>query len=223
MPKGHMVQSSDERYRSLLNVIKKGYIKRYSITNDGSLAVQAVYGPGDIFPLTLVFKSLVNQEVYQGPEIIYYQTMTNAEIYSIDVESLVEVSAKEPAIYRDLLTEAGVRTNSNIQRLENLSLKSSYRRTAHQLAYYAHQFGEKKNGNIRINLPLTHQDLADILSLTRETVSLNLHKLQQENLIKNGRNIVVVDLDKLEAEAYGHRKKISPKAIEAEADLTNRQ
>ncbi|HVX58329.1 MAG TPA: Crp/Fnr family transcriptional regulator, partial [Candidatus Saccharimonadales bacterium] len=200
-----ILQSYDDRFRPLVNMVKSGYIKRYEIGNDGSLSVQAIYGPGDVFPLTLVFKALFNQNVYEGPEVIYYETITEAELSSMDVGAIADAVKNNPLLYKDLLYEAGVRTQSNIQRLENLSLKSSLRRTAHQLIYFARQFGELRFSTIRIKVALTHQDIADVLSLTRETVSINLRKLQQRGLIKPGRYIEVVDLASLEDEAYGKR------------------
>lgn len=200
--KKQVFQSSDDRYRPLINMIKSGYVKRYEISNDGSLSIQAVYGPGDVFPLTLAFKSLFDQDVYEGPEIIYYETIADTELYSLDIGNLSKSVMKNPLLYRDLLFEAGVRTHSNIQRLENISLKNSLRRTAHQLSFFARQFGERKLTSIKIKVLLTHQDIADMLSLTRETVSINLQKLQKKGLIKPGRYIEVLDLTKLENEAY---------------------
>src|SRR5690348_8114558 len=107
LAKHQVFQSSDDRFRPLVNMVKSGYIKRYEIANDGSLSVQAIYGPGDVFPLTLVFKSLFNQNVYDGPEIIYYETITDTELYSQDINLVTEAVKENPMLYRDLLFEAG--------------------------------------------------------------------------------------------------------------------
>jgi len=155
--KGQIIQSSDDRYRSLINIVKSGYVKRYEILADGSLSIQAVYGPMEVFPLTLAFRELANTEVYEGPEIIHYQAITNVELVSIDASKLTEAVNNDPTIYKDVLRETGIRTHSNIQRLENLSLKSSYKRLAHQLVYLARRFGEPTPNGIKIRVQLTHQ------------------------------------------------------------------
>lgn len=198
LPKGQILQLSNERM--LLNVIRSGYIKRYMITNDGSQSVQSVYGPDDVFPLTPVYKLLFDQTIYSGSEVHYYETITPAKVFSIDQMTLEQSVESDPALYRDLLYVAGTRLSSNIQRLENTSLKVANRKVAHQLYYYAGKFGAKTGENVSIMVPLTHQLLADILNLARETVTHCIVKLQEKELIRSEKNIITVDLQGLKQE-----------------------
>jgi CRP-like cAMP-binding protein len=200
IPKGQVLQSSDDRI--LYNLVITGFVKRYLITNDGTLGVQSIFGPGYTFPLTPVFKTLLDQSLYSGPEIYYYQSMTDIEIYSIDQKTLKEKVSANPSLFKDLFSEAGIRLQDNIQRLENLALKSSYKRLAHQILYFALQFGERTSTGIRIDMPLTHQDFADSLSLTRETISACMMDLRKKGLIKVAKFITVPNVKKLEKEAY---------------------
>lgn len=71
------------------------------------------------------------------------------------------------------------------------------------LAYLARRFGKKTSAGVELSLSLTHQDLADILSLTRETVSTSIIKLRKKKLVKTTKGIVIPDIKKLEEEAYG--------------------
>jgi CRP-like cAMP-binding protein len=200
LSKKQILQSTEDR--QVMNLVKSGYIKRYLIANDGTLGIQVVYGPGNIFPVTLALKALFNQEVY-SKEIFYYEAMGDAEVYTIDISTLVKAVDDNPLIYRDLLEETGKRLNSTLQGLENLTLKSSYKRVAHQLAYFASRFGEKTDKGLRINVALTHQDLANILSLTRETVSTCMSDLRERGLISSDKQkIIVTNPKKLEKLAY---------------------
>jgi CRP/FNR family transcriptional regulator, cyclic AMP receptor protein len=200
LPKGQMLQTTDTNQSVCL--VKKGYIKRYIITNEGTTSIQGIYGPGYIFPLTYVYKKLFEQQLYSGPETIYYQAMTNVEIYNLDGDRLVEAAEADPAIYKELLSVAGRRFHSNIQQLENLSLKDYYHRVAHQLLYFAREFGVEVPEGVCIKLPLTHQDIADVLSTSRETVSICLGLLRSKKLIKTGRQIIVPNMSNLRDEAY---------------------
>lgn len=200
LSKKQILQSTEDR--QVMNLISSGYIKRYLIGNDGTLGIQVVYGPGNIFPVTLALKALFNQEVY-SQEIFYYEAMSDAEVRTIDISVLKKAVESNPLIYRDLLLETGKRLHSTLQGLENLTLKSSYKRVAHQLAYFASRFGEKTESGVRINVSLTHQDLAHILSLTRETVSTCMSELREKGLVRaDKQRIIVISLKKLEAEAY---------------------
>lgn len=183
--------------KASVSQIREGYIKRYLISKDGTLGTQSMYGPGYFFPLTAAFIALLDQQIYHGDETYFYEAVTDVQIYTIDRATLAAAAETDPLIYKEVLYEAGRRLQSNIQLLENMSLKSAYARVAHQLTFLATQFGEPVDGGTRIQLPLTHQDLADMLSLNRETVSRAVGKLRDHELILPDTRIVIPDLDKL--------------------------
>jgi CRP-like cAMP-binding protein len=66
----------------------------------------------------------------------------------------------------------------------------------------AERFGQKGVSGIKISVPLTHQDIGDILSLTRETVSTSMVQLRKKNLIKTNKSILVPNIEALRDEAY---------------------
>ena len=201
-PKGHILQSTEERF--LFNFVLSGYVKRYLIRNDGSLGVQVIYGPNDLFPITLAFSTLFDRPVSESKETYYYESMTPLTVYSLSKDKFKEVVQKDPQLYRGLLAISGKRLHSTLHGLENLTLNNAYRRVAHELLYMAQRFGEEQpGGGVKIAIPLTHQDLADILSLTRETVSVNIARLRRKKILKSGRNIEIPDIKALEAEAFG--------------------
>lgn len=203
IPKGQVFQSSD--MRQALNLVKSGYVKRYLIANDGALKVQGIWGPGAVFPLTIAFKVLFSRNIYESPEIYHYQTVKITELYTVDHATLTAELRDNPLLVKDLLFEAGKRLESNIQRLENLGLKTSYHRLAHQLLYFGKTDGLKTTKGIQICIPLSHQDIADNLSLTRETVTTNMKELRSKKLISTSSSnklIVIPNLEKLEKEAF---------------------
>lgn len=196
-PKGQIIYTFDDQ--NTLYLIKSGYIKRYLIANNGDLGVQSIYGPGYFFPLTPVFSNLFSQNFNRWAETYYYQTMTQVQLYSIGNSVLIEKIKDDPLLYKDLLFEAGRRLQSNIQQLENISFKHADRRLAHHLIFLARQFGEKTETGTKILLPVTQQDLADMLSMTRETVSREMTKLKNKDLVITGQHIVIPDIAKLQA------------------------
>lgn len=200
LARAQVIQTSDTANKVLL--LKKGYVKRYLILNDGTVRVQIIYGSGDIFPLTIAYKVLLNQDLYNGPEVYYYETMSDVEIYTIANQDFVKLFKGDDQLYKELFSEAGRRLYFNIQRLENLGLQNSYNRVAHQLAFLARIFGEKKETGTRICIQLTHKDIADVLNVTRETVTVAMVTLRKKNLIKPGKSILVPSVSRLSREAF---------------------
>lgn len=200
IPKGQIIQSTEDR--KVFNLVTKGFVKRYLISNEGSYGVQVIYGPGDIFPITLAYSALFSRDINDGPETYYYEAMTELELHTVDEADMVGQIEQNPILYRDLFAISGARLHSTLHGLENLTLKTSYQRVAHELLFIAKKFGEKKTAGTVITVPLTHQDIADVLSLTRETVSTAMVQLRKKKLISTGKSIVVPDLDKLADEAF---------------------
>ncbi len=202
VPKGEIVHGFEDK--TLLHLIKSGYIKRYMIQNDGSRSIQVIYGPNDIVPLTPVYNAVFGLKIYRGPETYYYETMTDVALYSINHDSLKAAIEKDPSLYRDLFHAAGVRLNSFIHRLEDASITGSHRRVAHLLIYLADMFGTlTKDGGLIIDLPLTQQTIAEILGLARETVTHSVVNLRDKGLlIASDKKIILPDPEKLQREAY---------------------
>lgn len=198
--KGQVITSSDQGL--VISLISSGFVKRYLIDNSGQLGVQGVYGPGNIFPVTLAFKILFDQSIYEGPEVYHYEAMCRTKIYSLSILRFKEKVQKDPRLYRDLLRLTGQRLQLFILQKENISLRSSYQRVAHQILSLANEFGTPSPNGIYVPVPLTQQDLADMLSATRETVSICMSQLRKKGLITTGKELVVPDIDKLREEAY---------------------
>ena len=198
--KGEVIDSTDSQIP--LTLMKEGYVKRYSITPDGTQSVQIIHGPNSFFPLTPICKALLGQTLYHGPETFYYETMTDSEIFTLSFEQFATEIKLNPQLYRDLLYICGTRLSWFIHEAENLATHDAYNRLAHKLLFFVQQFGEETPDGISIKLPLTHYDLASILNVTRETVTANIIKLRDKQLIKTERNILIIDLKGLSSEAY---------------------
>lgn len=200
VPKGEVIHRSDNGLKFFM--IASGYIKRYLVTNEGTLSIQGIYGPGYIFPLTSIYKLVLDQKLYRGPEIYYYETLCPSKIHFIEEEEFRQIIERNPNLYRDLFAVAGSRLRSNIQEIENMSLRNAYARVAHQLLYFSRTFGVSNGETVQIPVPLTHETLAAVLNLARETVSQSISHLREEKLIKTNKYIMVLDSERLEQVAY---------------------
>jgi CRP/FNR family transcriptional regulator len=80
--------------------------------------------------------------------------------------------------------------------MELLKLGSACQNVAYIIDLCARQFGVKTGNAITIDLPLAHKDIASMVGITRETVSLEMKKLEQLGLITYKRNsITIKDID----------------------------
>jgi CRP-like cAMP-binding protein len=126
--KGQIIYSLD--FEEEFYMVNKGFVIRYLVKDVKKRSIQSLYGPGYFFPLTPVYKSLMNYSLNEQYARYMYEAVTDAEIYSISNAKLMEIIQKNMAIYGDILYEAGKRFKSNIQRLENNALSSNLKKIA---------------------------------------------------------------------------------------------
>lgn len=79
---------------------------------------------------------------------------------------------------------------------------TAYKRVAHQLVFLAREYGQEVPEGIKVMIPLRHQDLADLLESTRESITRTLSTLRARGLLAESKDIVVTNLKSLSAEAY---------------------
>lgn len=182
--------------------VRKGFVKRYLIKNDGSISVQGIYGPGDCFGITTLSRLLIRDNAYNGAETYYYEAINDAIVYEIDIKTLQKALPSHQELYKDFFTIQGWHSLSDVWRLENQGIKGALNRVAHIICFYMERYGIQSRKGWEFKVPFIQQDLADILDLSRETVSIAISELKRDGLVKGQRKIIIPDLEKLKEKAY---------------------
>jgi CRP/FNR family cyclic AMP-dependent transcriptional regulator len=98
----------------------------------------------------------------------------------------------------------GLRRRRIETRLRNLLFLSSRARMAHILVELSETHGDHVGRRVDLRVPLSHQDVASLIGVTRETATLTLNQMQSEGLVEVARKrIVVLDFPRLRAEVVG--------------------
>lgn len=88
-------------------------------------------------------------------------------------------------------------------RLAGMSYKDVRRRLIARLAILVNRFGRSSNDQTTINIPLTHKQIAQSVSSTRETVNKSIRLLSQQGLLSmKGRTISITSVAKLKKELF---------------------
>lgn len=174
--------------------IDKGYVKDYSISKEGEELTLIIFKPEDFFPMRWVFNSKINDH--------YFETMTAVELWRCKKEEFIDFIQANPDIFFELTSHIVIRMGGIMQRMEYLAFGDAYQKVASILMICAERFGEKKDNGAIIHIPLTHKDVAMLVGMTRETVSIEIKKLERKGIIEyRGRLIFVKDIRTLQKES----------------------
>lgn len=170
--------------------VKSGVIKFYNITSNGEEKIVGYEGTDGLMPNEWIFnKSPV--------ALYYYDTFTDCEVYSIPRSELIEIINQDKQVAISLLNRYISMYIGSTMHLHALEQLKAREKLLHILQYLVLRFGtEVGKDKHRIGLRLTHQDIANLVGLTRETVSTEISKLRKDNILEIVDLHYVVDSDK---------------------------
>ena len=192
--KKELIFQPDEEPDSVF-YLKDGYVRMYSVSEKGKELTLNIFKPGSYFPMIWAIGDI--------PNYYYYETMMAVTVYKTSKDQLIGFLKKEPLLLYELTKRIIIGTAGILTRLEYLLFGDAYQRVTSSLLLSARRFGlDKQNGEVEIQLPLTHQEVANLACLTRESTSLEMRKLAKNNLvISQKRKLIIKSMDRLRKES----------------------
>ncbi|MDO8621097.1 MAG: Crp/Fnr family transcriptional regulator [Candidatus Levybacteria bacterium] len=177
-----------------IHFLKKGYIRLYSLSSEGQDLTLVIYKPGDFFPVVWGFTGT--------PSIYYFETLSPVEIQRANKEEFGKFIDENIDVFKEVNYHIIHRFQMALKRMEYLVFGNANAKLASILLICGRDFGIDTSKGREIQIPFAHKDIASLVGVTRETVSLELKKLEKIKIIGyNGRRIVIRNEKALEKEA----------------------
>ncbi len=172
-------------------VVKAGFVKVFLTTRSGEEKAVSFVTTQDLFPLTWIFgKSDVS--------LYYYQAYTDCDMYEVPREDLLQHADTDPEMLRRLFDYVLDLDIDLMQHVHSLEQAKASDKLMHAFNFLTRRFGKRiTNSRTRMLLPLTQQDLANFLGLTRETTGAQLKKLQNDGVIHYEHQQYIVHTERL--------------------------
>jgi CRP/FNR family transcriptional regulator, cyclic AMP receptor protein len=191
-PSGQILLYQGESSRDVF-YIQSGYVKVYDINNKGEEKMLLLLGKGDMFPLIWTFK--------QTSSLLYfYEALDDVEISVMPRDPFESEIRKNHEFSIELLQYFVNRTKELMNRLESIEGASALHKVGQVLAYLAENHSVNKGTLVVIQPTTTHQLIADLAGLTRETVSIQMKHYEENGVVIKKDDQLAIDCDKLLAE-----------------------
>lgn len=170
--------------------IQDGLVKTYKTDENGHEQIVSFLKTGDMFPHTGFF----NQNPYPATA----EAIIDTSLLAIPVRLFERLMMSTPSIAIKMMRVMGDKIRELQEKLQVLSGQDVKHRVLSFLLQLAEQHGNMKDNRITINLPMTHQEFANSIGTTRETINRLLNQLHKEELLEVDRNrIVIINLEAL--------------------------
>lgn len=175
-----------------LVVLKSGLIRQYVISKLGQeLTINVI---NTEYPFSFV------EYLTEPKNRYYYEAFTPIEYYKVPKKEFKDFMDHNPGVFWYLTKLAFCRFEELLVNIEYFITGDAYMKVASTFYLVAKRRGKETNDNLfEVESMPTHRDISESLGLTRETVSLQILKLEKEGIIKRkGRKLTIPNMRKLE-------------------------
>jgi CRP/FNR family transcriptional regulator len=123
-------------------------------------------------------------------------------VYAFDNTVFETYLRSRPELLTTFMQKISEQVSDALTLLDDFRGRDVASRLARVLVKFSQQYGVKTDSGVRIDLPVTHQDLANMIGTARETVSRNMARFRQKGYVRDastGQALELLDLGSLEA------------------------
>lgn len=194
----------EEDTTEYMYIILEGKVKVIQTTEDGKEIFLSMHQAGEFFGEM----SLIDGKTSPAT-VIATDRSTIAIMSKKDFYSLIRTHRK---LLHNLLLILCSRLRESWEKIQLLNLKNASQRIKILLLMLSDKYGAKTDEGVTLNIKLTHQEIADMTGMTRETVTRVIDKLQKDGEINIKNRFIRLNYKFLQKELYSNEsflKKIS--------------
>jgi len=161
----------------LVYLVKRGNIRISRITPDGKEITVAILGAGDIFGEETLFA--------KGQRTTIATTVGEALVCTARADDLFELLSRDPELALNVAKIVHDRLDDASATIEDLAYAKVADRLIHLFERLAAEHGVETAEGTRIDVRLTHADIASLIGSTRETVTVELANLARDRRLRS--------------------------------------
>ncbi|MGY4690640.1 Crp/Fnr family transcriptional regulator [Salibacterium sp. K-3] len=177
--KKHTLLQRPENAEQKLYFVKEGAVRIYDLNEDGELFTLSIMGPYSTYGRISSFS--------MGTDEVYVETLSDVYLCSITEEQFAELAGRCPDVMYRAMQMLSKRLEEKEKMLQVIATGTVKEQIMHLLVSLADTYGKHEYRYVEIPIPLSHQEIANMLGVTRESVSHNMRKLRNERFLRSTR------------------------------------
>ena len=165
-------------------LMAEGRAKICNYTEEGKQAILAFVEPGELFGELALLEGGQREE--------YAEAVEKSTIIFIPQDVIEQLAEQHAHVSLGITKLMGLRRRRIERRLKSLLFRSNRERLVSLLLELAEQYGQPAPEGVQLKIKLSHQDLANVIGSTRETVTVLLGELQTEGFLSLGRRKITI-------------------------------
>lgn len=182
LPEGSVIFSEGDPSDSIY-IIKNGLIKLVSFSEKGEETILRILKRGSMFGELLLAEKR---------RCLTAEAISDVDLLVISREEFLHILESIPAVRMNFIEMLSKRLLKMAREIANFGHTWSYQRLGIVLLELVEEHGVETPEGLMIPFPLTHEDLANFIGSTRETVTHQIKRLRRRGLLRRmGRHIII--------------------------------
>lgn len=165
-------------------LLVQGRLKVMQVTADGQQIIVRVVNPGDLFG----FATALGRTDYPGSPV----AVVDGAVLAWSMEMLNEFMGYHPAFALNTMRMIGRRLDNAHNRILEISTQEVEQRVASAILRLLEEAGVEDKAGVRIDFPVSRQDIAELTGTTLHTVSRIISQWQSHGWVEGGRQALLV-------------------------------
>ena len=177
-------------------LIGSGHVKIARSSAQGSLVTVSIRNQGDLIGVAEVLSEM--------DRCCFAEALETCEIWKMEGKSFLQVLNTSPELGLKVMSALATRLREAENTIFNLVTLEVDRRLAKLLLDLAQKHPSKGDKGLRIDVKLSHQELATMIGTCRQTVTTTLQKFKRNGLIHTGKmSVEILNMEGLKSFAIG--------------------
>lgn len=190
-PAGATVLYQGEVPRSV-HVLHRGVVRVFAISNQGDEQIVTYHTAGEFFPTSWLFG--------QAPgSLFFYEATTESHISAVPRDVFLETAYGDPEIMKVVVDYFATSYAASLIRVAALEQPKARQKLLYTLYYLCKRYRQPgtSGSKVRISLALTHQHIAGLVGLTRETTAMEMNRLRKEGILSYNNQTYDINLERV--------------------------
>ncbi len=171
-------------------IVRSGIVRVFSISERGDYQTVTYHMAGEFFPSSWIFGKA-------PATLFFYEAVTECEVAFAPRAELISYMLETPPRMHAMLDYFTSNYSASLIRINALEQSKARDKLLHTLYYLCQRYGTQRGSKYYIPLMLTHQDLGNLVGLTRETTATEMSRLKKEGAVRYDSQKYVINMDKI--------------------------
>lgn len=148
-----------------------------AIRGNGSEQIIGIFEPGAIF-------GKVGSVIRQHPSLTSITALTDCTVFRLNCDQFQTLLKTQPAVLKAYMNQVAINNAFLISQSLVLGERDVYLKVIEEILLLATYFGDQHGQSCQWRIVLTQEQLANMLSISREYLNKTLKKLRDKNLLQ---------------------------------------